>query len=103
MRPQSEIRVTLAAALLDGPGTCRQLAQRIGASVGITRMALDNMVRAGDAAKVDPVRMPGVKRPVPVYARAIRQADADAANDTPYQTLIAAWMGRAACAMGAAM
>lgn len=103
MRPQSEIRVTLAAALLDGPGTCRQLAQRTGWSIGATRVALDNMVRAGDACSDDSVRVAGVKRPVPVYRRAIRHADAQAANDEPYQTLIAAWMGRGGCVMEAAM
>jgi hypothetical protein len=69
MRPQSEIRVDLAAALVDGPGTCKQLAQRTGWAIGMTRTALDNMVRAGQAAKVAPVRVPGVCRPVPVYAR----------------------------------
>ena len=48
MRPQSEIRVTLAAALVDGAGTTKQLAQRTGWSIGMTRRALDNMVTAGD-------------------------------------------------------
>lgn len=69
MRPQSEIRVDLAAALVDGPGTCKQLAQRTGWSIGMTREALNNMVRAGQAHKPRTVRVPGVKRPVPVYAR----------------------------------
>jgi len=76
MRPQSEIRVTLAAALVDGAGTTKQLAQRTGWSIGMTRRALDNMVTAGDVCKPHTVRVPGVKRPVPVYARSMRQADA---------------------------
>lgn len=72
MRPTSEIRLTLAAALVDGGGTTRQLAQRTGWAIGMTRRALDNMVTAGDAAKLSSVRVPGVKRPVPVYTRAQR-------------------------------
>lgn len=74
MRPQSEIRVDLAAALVDGPGTCKQLAQRTGWAIGMTREALNNMVRAGQACKPSTVRVPGVKRPVPVYARPPVQA-----------------------------
>lgn len=69
MRPHSEIRVGIAAALVDGPGTCRQLAQRTGWSIAMTRTALDNMVRAGQAAKPRSIRVAGVKRPLPVYAR----------------------------------
>lgn len=90
MRPHSEIRIDLAAALVDGGGTTKQLAQRTGWSIGLTRRALDNMVTAGDACKSRSVRVPGVKRPVPVYERALR-ADVHAANDEPYVSLIAAW------------
>jgi hypothetical protein len=109
MRPQSEIRVTLAAALVDGPGTCRQLAQRTGWSVGLTRCALDNMVRAGDAAKPSSVRVVGVKRPVPVYVRATRIAAAESCG-AHLTSLITAWalprleaMFPDAARMGAAM
>jgi len=90
LRPHSEIRIDLSAALVDGGGTTRQLAQRTGWSVGLTREALNNMVKAGDAAKLRSVRVPGVKRPVPVYERAVRP-DVCAANDEPYISLIAAW------------
>lgn len=75
-RPQGEIRVDIAAALIDGPGTTRELAIRTGWSIGLTRQALQDMVRAGDACKLEPVRCPGVKRPVPVYGRAMRLQDA---------------------------
>ena len=92
MRPQSEIRVTLAAALIDGAGTTKQLAQRTGWSIGLTRRALDNMVTAGDACKPRSVRVPGVKRPVPVYARATRAEDA-ATRGTAAVDLIMAWAG----------
>ena len=90
MRPQSEIRVTLAAALIDGGGTTKQLAQRTGWSIGLTRRALDNMVTAGDAHKPRTVRVAGVCRPVPWYERACRAADLQAAAE-PYISLIAAW------------
>lgn len=94
MRPHSEIRVTLSAALMDGPGTTRQLAQRTGWSIGLTRCALNNMVRAGDAEKHERIRVPGVKRPVPVYRRAQRATDTLAANQSPYQSLLEAWAQR---------
>lgn len=92
MRPQSEIRVTLAAALLDGPGTTRELAQRTGWAIGTTRTALDNMVRSGDAVVARTVRMRGVKRPVPVYQRAVRAIDLQGASTEPLISLIAAWV-----------
>ena len=100
MRPASEIRMALAAALMDGPGTCRQLAQRTQGSVAIVREALNNMVRAGDARKASSVRVPGVKRPVPVYARAVRSVDLAAANESPFVSLIDAWMARPALRVG---
>jgi len=90
MRPQSEIRVTLAAALIDGGGTTKQLAQRTGWSIGLTREALNNMCNAGDAHKPRSVRVAGVKRPVPWYERACRAADLQATAE-PYMSLIAAW------------
>lgn len=93
MRPHSEIRVCLAAALVEGKGTTKQLAMRTGWSIGMTRLALDNMVRAGDACKPESIRVRGVKRPVPVYARAVRAADTAAANDDPFVSLISAWAG----------
>jgi hypothetical protein len=90
MRPYSDVRVDLAAALIDGEGTTKQLAQRTGLPVSRTRRALDNMVRAGDAMKMTPVRVPGVKRPVPVYGRAVR-ADDMACDAEPFVSLIQAW------------
>ena len=91
MRPHSDIRVDLAAALVDGPGTCRQLAQRTGWSIRLTRTALDNMVRAGDAAKLEPVRERGVKRPVPVYGKGCRISDALRAPHESLAGVLAGW------------
>lgn len=96
MRPYGEARICMAAALMDGPGTTRQLAARTGCSLDLAMYTLHAMVRAGDATKLAPVRVPGVKRPVPVYARAIRQLDEVPENDNPFISLIAAWMGRPA-------
>ena len=96
MRPQSEERITLSAVLLDGGGTSRELAARGLMSKAAATRVLDNMVRAGDAAKTRMVRVPGVRRPVPWYERAIRQADMASANE-PMQSLLQAWAaGRAA-------
>lgn len=79
MRPQQDIRLCLAAALIDGGGTSRELARRIGAGREATRQTLGNMVRVGDAQITRMVRVPGVKRPVPFYERSlpaqVQQAD----------------------------
>ena len=69
MRPQSEVRLAVSAALVDGPGTTRQLAQRTGWSVGLVRKALDNMAQAGEAYVSHVVQQRGARRRVPVYAR----------------------------------
>lgn len=89
MRPQGEARLAVAAALIDGPATTRDLAVRTGWSIGCVRVAVMNMVRAGDAAQVAAVRRPGCKRPVPVYGRAVRvQAPRAQVPD-----LVALWAG----------
>ena len=90
MPPHSEIRVCLAAALIDGGGTTKNLAQRTGWSIGLTRRALDNMCTAGDASKPRSVRVAGVKRPVPWYERAVRASD-QVWLSSPIDSLIAAW------------
>jgi hypothetical protein len=71
-RPRGDIREALVQALAAGPATSRELAQR--ACVGFTKAmeTLNNMVTAGEVKKLDPVRRPGVKRPVPVYDLAPR-------------------------------
>ena len=66
-----------AMTRLDHNRAVSQLAQRTGWSIGMTRRALDNMCTAGDACKPRSVRMPGVKRPVPVYERAAPAAGTD--------------------------
>jgi len=94
MRPQSEVRLAVAAALIDGPGTVRQLAVRTGWSVGTVRTALDNMERAGDVRVIDAQPQRGSKRWVPVYARVLlddpaMQDDDDTADLG--RTLFSAW------------
>lgn len=92
MRPHSDVRVDVAAALVDGPGTVLQLAQRTGWSVAAVRTALDNMVRAGDATNevCPPVRRAGVCRPIPVYSRSHR-LEVVRGPFNPVQGLIEAW------------
>ena len=92
MRPHSDVRCDVAAALVDGPGTVLELAQRTGWSVAAVRTALDNMVRAGDATNEahPPVRRPGVCRPVPVFSRAQR-SEQGLRLRSPMQGLIEAW------------
>lgn len=90
MRPQGYIRVDLAAALIDGGGTSRDLMQRTGWSRYLTMRTLDSMVTAGDVRKTRYVRVPGCKRPVPWYERAVRDEDM-AGDGEPIVDLIAAW------------
>ena len=88
-RPRGEIRIVLHAALANGPGTTRELALRSGVGISMTRRTLDNMVTAGDASKVDSVRRPGVKRPVPVYA--LSAPAGQPAQGLDLQAAFAAW------------
>lgn len=92
MRPHSEIRVDMAAALVDGPGTVVQLAQRTGWSIGLTRKALDNMAAAGDAVVLDKIRVPGIRRRVPLYAKASRRSSALAPGHAPLAGVLAGWL-----------
>ena len=102
MRPQSEVRISLAAALVDGPGTTRELACRVGCSIDLAKFTLRDMVKAGDARKTY-TRVAGVCRPVPVYHRAVRATEL-ARGDNGFKSLIAAWAGvPASCSMEAAM
>lgn len=91
MRPQSECRVDVAAAMVDGPGTVKQLAQRTGWSIGKVRTAVDNMVRAGDAEEVGRVRVRGVKQRVPVYGRAVRVRDAIGSGYGAVESVLSGW------------
>lgn len=92
MRPLSETRIAIAAALIEGGGTSRQIAQRICGGYSDVMKTLDNMVQAGEVHKPRSVRVPGVRRPVPWYERA-PLGGRDAANE-PIQSLIAAWAMR---------
>lgn len=72
MRPVGEIRQALEQALrATGAATSRALAA--SACVGLTaaQRTLDNMARGGHVVK-GRTRVPGVRRPVPVYALASR-------------------------------
>lgn len=70
--------MAIAAALEQGPGTRRVIAERACVGLDSAMYVLDNMVRAGHAAKVDAVRVAGVKRPVPVYGLPASQKRLDA-------------------------
>lgn len=77
MPVRGEIRDALAMGLRAGPGTTRDLALRTGVGVTKAMYTLRDMVNAGEVMQREPVRVPGVKRPVPVYDL----ADGDAANE----------------------
>lgn len=91
MRPQSELRIALSAALIEGGGTTRELARRTNAGRTLAMYTLRDMVRAGDARVARMVRVPGCKRPVPYYERAIRQPD-QAPRHQALQSLISMWV-----------
>lgn len=95
MRPHSDIRLALASELVSGPGTCRELYQRIGCAWPLqrVRIGLTNMVAAGQVRVSATVRVEGVCRPVPVYARATAEAPHRKTPHTAMQTLIDCWAG----------
>ena len=103
-RPMSALRVALSAELVSGHGTSRELWRRIGCEWTLleVRIALRNMVAAQEAELMEPVRVPGVRRPVPVYRR--RAPDGAGRGAHGFADLIAIWAGLApADAMEAAM
>lgn len=82
-RPCGAQRKALLEALDEAPGTSGQLARRAGIDATTVWRTLDNMVRRGvpQAVVLRHERVPGVKRPVPVYGRLHDPDRADAAND----------------------
>lgn len=91
-RPFSSIRVALAAELVVGSGTCADLWRRTGCAWPLlqVRIALRNMVAAGEVANAPPVRVVGVRRPVPVYMRAAHGVG-QGAPEVAIRDLIACW------------
>lgn len=67
MPVRGEVRNTLQLGLLAGRATTRVLAMRTGVGVTKAMYTLRDMVVAGEAVVAHTVRVPGVKRPVPVY------------------------------------
>ena len=89
MPARGEVRDALCMALRGREGTTRELALRAGVGVTRTMYTLRDMVRAGEAHVVDQTRVPGVKRPVPVYGLAM---DGDAVGDGGVDwSLITCW------------
>ena len=90
MPVRGEIRDALSMAVRSGHGTTRDLALRSGVGITSAMYTLKNMVAAGEARVVDVARVPGVKRPVPVYGWA---GDEDeSANDGGIDwSLITCW------------
>ena len=87
-RAQGEIRQALVGGLEAGRGTTRELALRTGVGVTAAMRTLDNMRRAGDICVVETARVPGVRRPVPVYDLARRE---DAAPPGYDWSLVTCW------------
>lgn len=92
MRCRGEIRERLAEGLSAGAGTTREIAARTGVGREVARRTLDNMRRAAEVVIVDLARVPGVRRPVPVYGLADEQARAaEPAYDWSLVTSWASW------------
>jgi predicted ArsR family transcriptional regulator len=91
-RPRGELRTALHEALKAGQGTTRELAARSGVGMTASMRTLDNMVTAGEVEKASAVRVPGVKRPVPVYA--LRESQASASGAADLQQALASWGAR---------
>lgn len=90
-RPRGEFTTTLLDCLKAGPATSRELAARGVLSADVATYALRNMVARGEVVNVEPVRRPGVKRPVPVYALAPEGAGLAADPFSVLQGCISAW------------
>lgn len=87
---RGEIRLTLLQVLATGgPGTSRQLASKTKIGFASAMWTLRNMVNAGEVMKLQPVRVPGVKRPVPVYGLADGAKRAPAGS--ALQSALQAW------------
>lgn len=68
MRPAGDVRLALLKALKErGRSTSRQLAGQACVGMSVASKTLDNLVVAGKVVKRAPVRVDGVKRPVPTY------------------------------------
>lgn len=76
MRPRSEVRQALAAAVVDlgRPATWRDLVPHVPginpaspAEVRLVRKTVENMAAAGELQLVDRVRVPGASKPMNAY------------------------------------
>lgn len=88
MSGPGEIRQRLHEMLSAGRGTTRELAARSNVGLQAAMYTLDNMRRAGVVFVADEVRVPGVKRPVPVYD--LRRCES-ARDDGRDWSLITCW------------
>jgi hypothetical protein len=77
MRPHGEFRGAVIRALEQGPGICRDVAARAQLSVGVAQYTLRNLCQVDVVEQVDPVRVEGVKRPVPKYRLATSPSSVD--------------------------
>lgn len=91
MPVRGDVREALSLALKGGHGTTRDLALRSGVGVTSAMYTLRNMVYAGEAVQLDPVRVPGVKRPVPVYGAANEEAAESGGTNWDLITCWAQW------------
>lgn len=73
-RPVGPERQSLLAALHSGPGTTRELAGRSCVGIDKARDTLNDMVRAEQVVKLTTTKVPGCKRPVPVYGLPLSEA-----------------------------
>lgn len=81
MRPRGEVRQALLEALrVLGRAHYRALAERARVGFEAARRALDNMRRSGDVVPVGSARLPGVCKPLVVYALGTVQGLANSAQ-----------------------
>lgn len=86
---RGEVRKVLFDAMADAPGTSRDLATRTQCGFTVAMWTLRNMVTAGEVEKLQPVRVPGVKRPVPVYGICTRDRGSQPGSDL--QAVLRTW------------
>lgn len=92
MRPRGEVRQALAQAAMQVAGqgaTWRALAHRAAVGLDAARRTVDNMLAAGELTVIGQARVPGVCRPLNLYAPAGQGSAPDAGH--ALQAVVRCW------------
>lgn len=93
MRPPGDFRVALetAARELGRAGTWRELATSAAVGYEVARRTAENMVRDGAFTRAGTTTVPGVCRPMVLYAPAAPVARSAAPPDAAFDSVLRRW------------